>query len=95
MDEYMSVELTLDNDEVVECLVLTMLEAAGNQYIALLPIDENGEPEDDSDIFLYRYSESEDGEPALENIEDDEEFDIASDALDEWFDAQEFEEMED
>lgn len=95
MDEYMSVELTLDNDEVVECLVLTMLEAAGNQYIALLPIDENGEPEDDSDIFLYRYSESEDGEPALENIEDDEEFDIASDALDEWFDAQKFEEMED
>lgn len=95
MDEYMSVELTLDNDEVVECLVLTMLGAAGNQYIALLPIDENGEPEDDSDIFLYRYSESEDGEPALENIEDDEEFDIASDALDEWFDAQEFEEMED
>lgn len=95
MDEYMSVELTLDNDEVVECLVLTMLEAAGNQYIALLPIDENGEPEDDSDIFLYRYSESEDGEPALENIEDDEEFGIASDALDEWFDAQEFEEMED
>ena len=95
MDEYMSVELTLDNDEVVECLVLTMLEAAGNQYIALLPIDETGEPEDDSDIFLYRYSESEDGEPALENIEDDEEFDIASDALDEWFDAQEFEEMED
>lgn len=95
MDEYMSVELTLDNDEVVECLVLTMLEANDNQYIALLPIDENGEPEDDSDIFLYRYSEDPNGEPALENIEDDEEFDIASDALDEWFDAQEFDEADD
>ena len=95
MDEYMSVELTLDNDEVVECLVLTMLEVADKQYIALLPIDENGEPEDDSDIFLYRYSEDADGEPLLENIDDDEEFDIASDALDEWFDLQEFEEMDD
>lgn len=94
MDEYMTVELTLD-DEVLECLVLTMLEAGDRQYIALLPIDENGEPEDDSEIFLYRYSEDEKGEPVLDNIEDDDEFEIASDALDEWFDEQAFEEMDD
>lgn len=95
MDEYMTVELTLDDGQVLECLVLTMLEAGKHQYIALLPIDENGEPEDDSEIFLYRYSEDENGEPVLENIEDDDEFDIVSDALDEWFDEQEFEEMDD
>ena len=95
MDEYMTVDLTLDDGQVLECLVLTMLEAGKRQYIALLPIDENGEPEDDSEIFLYRYSEDSDGEPVLENIEDDDEFDIVSDALDEWFDEQEFEEMDD
>ena len=94
MDEYATVELTLDDDEVVECAILTVLEANGNEYIALLPIDENGEPEDDSDIFLYRFSEDEDGEPVLENIEDDDEFEIASTALDDWFDAQDFEEVE-
>ena len=95
MDEYMTVDLTLDDGQVLECLVLTMLEAGKRQYIALLPIDENGEPEDDIEIFLYRYSEDSDGEPVLENIEDDDEFDIVSDALDEWFDEQEFEEMDD
>ncbi len=94
MDEYASVELTLDNDEVVECAILTVLEANGNEYIALFPIDENGDPEDDSDIFLYRFSEDENDEPILENIEDDEEFEIASTALDDWFDAQDFDEEE-
>ena len=37
MDEYMTVELTLDNDEVVECAILTLFEAGGKEYIALLP----------------------------------------------------------
>ena len=44
MDEYMTVTLTLDNDEVVECAVLTIFSANGQDYIALLPLDEKGEP---------------------------------------------------
>lgn len=28
MDEYMTVELTLENDEVVTCAILTLFEAA-------------------------------------------------------------------
>lgn len=31
MDEYMTVELTLDNDEVVECAILTLFEAGGGE----------------------------------------------------------------
>ena len=37
---YTTVELTLDNDEVIECAILTVYEAAGKEYIALLPLDE-------------------------------------------------------
>ena len=91
MDEYMTVELTLDNDEVVECAILTLFEAGGKEYIALLPLNEDGETED-GDVYLYRYTEDANGEPELENIEDDDEYEIAADAFDEWMDTQEFEE---
>ena len=94
MDEYMTVELTLDNDEVVECAILTLFEAGGKEYIALLPLNEDGETED-GDVYLYRYKEDADGEPELENIEDDDEYEIAADAFDEWMDTQEFEESGD
>ena len=93
MDEYMTVELTLDNDEVVQCAILTLFQAAGREYIALLPLNEDGDTED-GDVYLYRYVETPDGEPELENIEDDEEYEIAADAFDEWMDIQEFEESD-
>lgn len=91
-DEEVTVTLTLDNDEELECVVLTIYEADGQEYIALLPIDEDGENEE-GDVFIYRYSEV-DGEPTLDNIEDDDEYEVAADAFDEWLDAQEFEEMD-
>ena len=94
MDEYMTVELTLENDEVVTCAILTLFEAADKEYIALLPLNEDGTTEE-GDVFLYRYIETADGEPELENIEDDEEYEIAADAFDEWMDTQEFEELPD
>lgn len=93
MDEYMTVELTLDNDEVVECAILTLFEAGSKEYIALLPLNENGETED-GDVYLYRYLENEAGEPELANIDDDDEYEVAADAFDEWMDTQEFEELD-
>ena len=62
---YTTVELTLDNDEVIECAILTVYEAAGKEYIALLPLDENLEPNEAGDVYLYQYNETEDGEPDL------------------------------
>lgn len=91
-NEEVTVTLTLDNDEELECVVLTIYEAGEHEYIALLPIDEEGDNEE-GDVFIYRYSEV-DGEPTLDNIEDDEEYEIAADAFDEWLDAQEFEDMD-
>ena len=93
MDE-ITVTLTLDNDEEIECAVLTVYEAGGRQYIALLPLDENGESEE-GDVYLYRYIDTDPENPDLENILDDEEYDIAADAFDEWLDEQEFGEEED
>ena len=89
-NEEITVTLTLDNDEVLECAVLTIYEAGGRQYIALLPLDENGEEE--GDVYIYRYIETDPENPDLENIEDDDEYEIAADAFDEWLDEQEFEE---
>ena len=90
-NEEVTVTLTLDNDETLECAVLTIYEVAGQEYIALLPM--NDEENEDGDVYLYRYVVTEDGEPTLENIEDDDEYEAAADAFDEWLDEQEFEDM--
>lgn len=90
-EEVVTVTLTLDNDEVVECAVLTVYTANDKEYIALLPLNEESESED-GDVYLYRYEEV-DGEPTLSNIEDDDEYEVAADAFDEWMDEQEFEEL--
>ncbi len=91
-NEEVTVTLTLDNDEVVECAVLTIYPVDDKEYIALLPLDAEGENED-GEVYIYRYVETEDGEPTLENIESDDEYEAAADAFDEWLDEQEFEDM--
>lgn len=90
-EEVITVTLTLDDDEVVECAVLTIFEANDREYIALLPLNEEGDSAD-GDVYIYRYEEI-DGEPTLDNIDDDDEYEIAADAFDEWMDEQEFEEL--
>ena len=91
-NEEVTVTLTLDNDEVIECAVLTIYSVDNKEYIALLPLDEDGDNEE-GDVYIYRDVETEEGEPTLENIEDDDEYEAAADAFDEWLDEQEFEEM--
>ena len=90
-NEEVTVTLTLDNDEEIECAVLTIYSVDDKEYIALLPLDEDGDNED-GEVYIYRYSEV-DGEPTLDNIEDDDEYEAAADAFDEWLDEQEFEDM--
>ena len=85
-----TVTLTLDDGELLECVVLTIFEAGGKEYIALMP--ESGEDED-GNVFLYRYAETEDGQPDLTNIGSDEEYEIVSDAFDEILDEEEFKEL--
>lgn len=50
------------------------------EYIALLPLDENGQNET-GEVYLYSFSRTADGDPMLANIEDDEEYDAAANAF--------------
>lgn len=89
-NETLTVTLTLDNDEELECAVLTIFETEGREYIALLPLGEDGNS-DDGQVYLYRFiNNGEDAEPDLENIEDDAEFDRVSEAFNEWMEEQDF-----
>lgn len=89
-NEALTVTLTLDNNEELECAVLTIFECEDQQYIALLPLDENGDNED-GQVFLYRFIDNgEDEEPGLENILEDEEFERVSEVFNEWMESQEF-----
>lgn len=90
-EQEMTVTLTLDDDTEVECVVLTIFNAGEREYIALLPVE--GADSDEGEVYLYRYSETEAGEPNLDNIEDDDEYEIVADAFDELLDAQEYDEL--
>lgn len=89
-NESLTVTLTLENNEKLECAVLNIFEAEEKEYIALLPLDENGD-NTDGQIYLYRFIDNgEEEEPGLENIEEDEEFDRVSAIFNEWLDTQDF-----
>jgi hypothetical protein len=89
--EYSTVTLSLDGGETCECAIVRIFPAGDNTYIALLPLE--GEAADNDEVYLYRYEETSDGEPILENIGSDEEYEIVSDAFDEELDAMEYEEL--
>lgn len=89
-NESLTVTLTLENNEELGCAVLNIFEADEKEYIALLPLDENGD-NTDGQIYLYRFIDNgEEEEPGLENIEEDEEFDRVSAIFNEWLDTQDF-----
>ncbi|MFV0464702.1 MAG: DUF1292 domain-containing protein [Lachnospiraceae bacterium] len=91
-DEHINVTLELDDGTIEECEIITIFEVNTQDYIALLPLDENDDPNEEGMIYLYRYFEDEEGNPTLENIEDDTEYDLVSEKFDELLD--EFEEEE-
>lgn len=90
-EQEMTVTLTLDDDSEVECVVLTIFTAGEREYIALLPME--GAESEEGEVFLYRYSETEGGTPELDNIVDDDEYEIVADAFDELLDSQEYDEL--
>ena len=87
-EECDQITLTLEDGTDLVCDVISVFPVQDKNYIALLP--SNDDP--DAEIFLYRFIENGE-EIELENIEDDEEFDMVSDAFDELLDAAEFDEM--
>ena len=97
IDEEMTVDITLENDEIVTCAVITILEVEGKDYIVLLPLDEDGN-NDDGEVWFYGYSENPNDpneEPKLIYIESEEEYEMVADAFDEYLDSAEFDEIVD
>ncbi len=88
------VTLNLDNKDV-ECRIITIYEVGEQNYIALMPLDENDKDNANGDIYIYRYEEDENGIPSVENILDDDEYEAAIDRFDEMQDEIMFNEMDD
>ena len=84
-----TVTLTFDDDKEVECGIVAIFPAGEREYIALLPL--GGEEEENGSCIFY--SNHPEGEPSIDNIEDDEEYEIASDAFDELLDSEELDEI--
>lgn len=94
-EEEMTVDLELEDGSKVTCAVITILTVENKDYIALLPLDENGENED-GEVWFYGYKEDESDpnvEPELIYIEDDDEYEAVADAFDEFLDNAEFDEI--
>ena len=86
-EELDQIVLTLEDNTELVCDVIAYFPCDDKNYVALLPTDDP-----DSDFFLYRYVERGD-EIELQDIEDDDEFEAASDAFDELLDEADFDEM--
>lgn len=88
-DEDLFVTITLEDDSEVECQVLTIFEVEGQDYIVLLPLDDDDSEE--GEVYIYRYFEDEDGEPGLDNLESEEEFEMVSEIFDQIVEDEELE----
>ena len=82
---------SLDDGTECERAILRIFPAGDNNYIALHPLE--GQAANNDEVYLYRYTEKDNGEPVLENIESDEEYETVADAFDEELDAMEYEEL--
>ena len=78
--EHSTITLTMEDDTEVECAILTVFPVGVQEYIALLPLDENGQNQT-GEVYLYKFSRTESGDPMLANIESDEEYAAAGQAF--------------
>lgn len=84
-NEMVYIDLQTDEGEEIKCLVLCTFVANDTDYIALAPVDDNDEPQDE--VFIYGYVEHED-EFELLSLDDDE-FDVATEAFEKILDEEE------
>lgn len=90
--EDIRVTLSLDDGLEVECQILTIFDLDDQNYIVLMPEDDDEDDEiDELEVFIYRYFEDEDGNPSLENIEDEDEYDAVTERFEELLDEADWE----
>lgn len=82
-DEIDNIRVTINSDDGdIECKILTIFEMDGQGYIALMPLDENDQENEEGIFYLYRYDEDEEGIPSIDNIQTEKEYNAALDMLD-------------
>ena len=79
--KHSTITLTMEDDTEVECAILTIFPVDAKEYIALLPLDEEGQNHD-GEVYLYAFAHTETGAPMLANIDSDEEYNKAAIAFD-------------
>lgn len=82
-DTDVMVTIDLDDGSTMDCEILTIFDIGKQNYIVFLPVDDNDIPLTESDVYIYRYFEDEDGSPYLDNIQDDEEYERVQKRFDE------------
>lgn len=82
-DTDVMVTVELDNGEEMNCEILTIFDIGDQNYIVLLPVDEHDNPLNDTQVFIYRYFEDENGAPYLDNIQSDDEYEAVAKRFDE------------
>ena len=96
-EENMTVTITLDDDTDIECDVVTILTVEEKDYIVVLPKDTKGRFDED-EVWIYGYAENPEDpneEPQLIYIDDEDEYEKAAEAFDEYLDELEFDDSED
>lgn len=95
-EEMDDIRVTLDlEDGEVECRILTIFDMGEQDYIALMPLDKNGNDNAAGDVYIYRYYEDEKGLPSVEFIEDTDEYEAVADRFDELLDEELYDSMDD
>lgn len=79
-EDHILITLTLDDGSDLVCSVMAVFEANNKDYIALLPL--NDTEDEEVEMMLFRYIEIDDEEIEIENIDTDEEFEIALNEFD-------------
>ncbi len=86
-DDDICVTLDFEDGSQKECEILTIFEADGRDYIVLIPTEEEDDEEiEEGEIFIYRYHEDEEGNPSLEEIQSEEEYEIVEARFEELLD---------
>lgn len=88
LEEEPTLLLSLEDGTEITCIVLSIYEIDGQEYIALLPENQDEENEEEMDVYIYRFAEDEEGNPLLDNIEDDAEYEKAVNAFNDLFEEE-------
>lgn len=96
-DMDMKVDMELDDGRTVTCDVITTFESEGKTYIALQPLDDDGENTDGS-VWIYRFSENKkdkESDPEITYIASEAEYKKAGEAFEHFLDSHDHNEIVD